>query len=153
MIGMRVASVYIDTSALLKCYLTEKNSNEVEDFLAIRFVENNANLVISTLSKLEWQCAMRRRMRAKEINAQYKQLALEAFNNQLASSYYQVLRVENAIYDKAFDLIERVTSALRTLDAVHLAIAQAAGIGEIITADKVMADAARELGFTVQYFE
>ena len=150
---MRVAKVYIDTSALLKCYITEKNSNEVEDFLATRFIENNTNLVISTLSKLEWQCAMRRRMRAKEINAQYKQLAVDSFNNQLVSRYYQVLRVENVLYDRAFDLIERVKPALRTLDAIHLAIAQAASISEIVTADKIMAEAARELSFSVQYFE
>lgn len=150
---MRVASLYIDTSALIKCYLTEKNSNEVEAFLASRFIENNKHLVISALSKLEWHCALRRRFRANEINAHYKQLAVEAFNHQLTSQYYQVLRVENAFYDKALDLIERVTPALRTLDALHLVIAQAANISQIITADKVMAQAAKELNFTVQYFE
>ena len=145
--------VYIDTSALLKCYLTEKNSNEVENFLTTRFVENNTNLMLSSLSKLEMHCALRRRTRAGEITTQYKQLAVDAFNQQLVSSYYQVLRIETIFYEKASDLIDEVTPALRTLDALHLAVAQASNINELVTADKVMAIAAKELNFIVHYFE
>ena len=146
------AQVYIDTSALLKCYVTETNSNEVEDFLTGRFLKNTANLVISSLSKLEWQCAMSRRERALEITAEYKQLAQVAFNNQLYTGYYQVLYVENTIYEQALKLIDTVTPALRSLDALHLAVAQSANLHEIVTADKAMAAAAKELGFTVHQF-
>ena len=63
-----------------------------------------------------------------------------------------MLRVENALYDKALRLIEGVTPALRTLDALHLALVQAVDLNEIVTADKVMSDAAHELGLTVHYF-
>jgi uncharacterized protein len=152
-IEMRAARLYVDTSALLKCYLAEKNSDEVESFLASRFVNNTSNLVLSSLSSLEWHCAMRRRERNGEIDARYRLLAEDAFRERLASGYYEVLRVENALYEKAYQLIEGVTSALRTLDALHLAAAQAGGLGEIVTADQVMAEAAEELGLKAHYFK
>ena len=125
----------------------------MENFLTTRFVENNTNLMLSSLSKLEMHCALRRRTRAGEITTQYKQLAVDAFNQQLVSSYYQVLRIETIFYEKASDLIDEVTPALRTLDALHLAVAQASNINELVTADKVMAIAAKELNFIVHYFE
>jgi uncharacterized protein len=146
------SAVYLDTSALLKCYVTEINSDEVEVFLTGRFLENNANLVISTLSKLEWQCAMLRRERALEITSEHKRLAQAAFTNQLYIAYYHVVEVENTHYDQALKLIETVTPALRSLDALHLAVARSASVHEIVTADKVMALAAKELGFIVHQF-
>lgn len=149
---MRAAKFYVDTSALLKCYLAEKNSDVVESFLASRFSGNSSHLVLSSLSKLEWHCAMRRRERNGEIDADYRQLAQEAFFERLESGYYEVLRVENALYEKALRMIDGVRAPLRTLDALHLAVAQAANLSEIVTADKVMADAAEELGLVVHYF-
>jgi len=41
---------------------------------------------------------------------------------------------------------------LRTLDALHLAIAQSIGAGVLATADLGMARAAEDLGFTVATF-
>lgn len=42
--------------------------------------------------------------------------------------------------------------ALRTLDALHLAIAQHHGLLLIATADKLFADAAEAMGFKVDFF-
>lgn len=42
--------------------------------------------------------------------------------------------------------------SLRTLDALHLAIVEAAGFEVVATADRVMANAAEALGMKVQGF-
>lgn len=147
------ARLYVDTSALLKCYVAEKNSDEVEAFLATYARANRSNLVLSSLTKLEWHCAMGRRERAGEIDLSYHQLARKAFVERWDSGYYDVLRVENALYDKALSLIASVTPALRALDALHLTVAITANVKEMVTADKVMAERARELQLNVHYFK
>jgi predicted nucleic acid-binding protein len=42
--------------------------------------------------------------------------------------------------------------ALRTLDALHLAIAQSYQVQHIATADRLFAKAAQQLGFKVAFF-
>jgi predicted nucleic acid-binding protein len=96
---------------------------------------------------------MGRRERAGEIDLSYHQLARKAFVERWDSGYYDVLRVENALYDKALSLIASVTPALRALDALHLTVAIAANVKEMVTADKVMAERARELQLNVHYFK
>ncbi len=57
---MPVTEVYLDTSALIKLYVPEAFSTEVE-----RLVADVDVLVISRLTvMLEWHCAMSRRLRA-----------------------------------------------------------------------------------------
>lgn len=50
-------------------------------------------------------------------------------------------------------LLDRLSDhSLRTLDALHLAIVEAAGFEVIATADRIMASAAEALGVKVQGF-
>jgi uncharacterized protein len=149
---MAEIKLYIDTSALLKCYVAEKNSDKVENFLASRFDGTKSCLVLSSLSTLEWHCAMRRRERAGDFDASYRLIATAAFQDRIAAGYYEMLRLENALYGKALALLEKIDSPLRSLDAMHLAIAHSAGIAELVTADKVMAGAAKELGLKTHFF-
>lgn len=150
---MRVTKIYIDTSALAKCYFLEKNSQEVESFLSEKFQQNAKSLVISSLSKLELDCAINRKLRSKLIDESYQQRVIDLFAQHIELAFYSALRVDDACYEQAKKLIAQTQYPLRSLDALHLAIARHANIAELITADKVMADAARELSFTVHYFE
>ncbi len=144
--------LYVDTSALLKCYVAEKNSDEVERFLASRFSNSRSNLVLSGLSKIEWHCAMRRRERAGDFDVSYRKIASAAFHDRLATGYYEMLRVENALLEQALDLIDKTIAPLRTLDALHLAVVKSASIGELVTADTAMAVVAAELDLKVHLF-
>jgi predicted nucleic acid-binding protein len=150
---MRVTKIYIDTSALAKCYFLEKNSQEVESFLSAKFQQNAKSLVISSLSKLEMDCAINRKLRARLIDESYQQSVINLFAQHVEQAFYTTLRVDDICYEQAKKLIAQTQYPLRSLDALHLAIARHANIAELITADKVMADTARELNFTVHYFE
>ena len=57
-----MAEAYLDTSVLIKLYVAETFSTEVE-----RFVGETDGIVISRLSTLEWHCAMARRARTGQI--------------------------------------------------------------------------------------
>ena len=150
---MRVTKVYIDTSALAKCYLLEKNSQEVESFLSEKFQQDAKSLVISSLSKLELDCAINRKLRSNLIDEPYKQSVIDLFAQHIELAFYNSLRVDEACYELARRLIGHISYPLRSLDALHLAIARHANISELITADKVMAESAKTLNFSVQYFE
>lgn len=150
---MRVTKVYIDTSALAKCYLLEKNSQEVESFLGAKFQQNTKSLVISSLSKLELDCAINRKLRAKLIDESYQRSVIDLFAQHVEQAFYTALRVDDVSYELARKLMAHVPHPLRSLDALHLAIARHANIAELVTSDKVMAESAKSLNFSVQYFE
>ena len=58
-----------------------------------------------------------------------------------------------AMVDGAVNLMAQLpTVALRTLDALHLAAAQQLGAERIATADRIMRDAAAELGIATANF-
>ena len=109
--------------------------------------------LISSLSILEWHCAMNRRLRNGTIDETYHQLARAEFARHLASGAYRVHALHEGLYAQATYLLASVTPlALRTLDALHLAAAQSAKVGTIATADKIMAQAATQLGINTTTF-
>lgn len=76
-----------------------------------------------------------------------------AFLGDIAQGWLQLYPVEDARFDEAANLIARYPEhPLRTLDALHLAIALQAQADEVATADSVMADAAASLGLAVARF-
>jgi hypothetical protein len=61
---MSAAEPHLDTSALAKRYLDEAGSSAVDDFLGRR-----PRALISRLGVVELRCLLRRRRRAREIDA------------------------------------------------------------------------------------
>src|SRR3569833_3318950 len=81
---MRVAEAYLDTSALIKLYVAEAFSTEVEQFVVAA-----DGSVSSRLSMLEWHCAMARRLRTGQITKDYMNLARTEFTRHLAEGYFR----------------------------------------------------------------
>ena len=147
-IGMRVTEVYLDTSALIKLYVAEAFSNEVE-----RLVAEVDGLVISRLSMLEWHCAMSRRLRTGHISEDYLNLARTEFTRHLAEGYFRIVSFDDTLLIDALRVLDSVKPVpLRTLDAIHLTAARNAGVARIATADRVMADAANQLNLAADSF-
>ncbi len=145
---MPATDCYVDTSALIKLYVAEPLSEEVE-----KFIDTLNQPLISSLSILEWHCAMNRRLRTGAFDDAYHQMALSEFARHLASGAYRVHALHEGLYAQATYLLASVTPlALRTLDALHLAAAQSAHASTIATADKIMAQAATQLGLDTTTF-
>jgi uncharacterized protein len=143
-----VTEVYLDTSALVKLYVPEAFSTEVENFVA-----QADSLVISRLSVLEWHCAMTRRLRTGTISENYLNTARAEFTRHLAEDYFRIVPFDDSLMIDALQVLDDAKPVpLRTLDALHLTAARRAKVTLLATADRVMADAASKLNVETTYF-
>jgi predicted nucleic acid-binding protein len=142
-----VSPPYLDTSALAKWYLNEPFSEEVELYIA-----GQSHLLISSLTIVEMRSLLLRRRRAGELDAALVERVWATFREDQAAGGLTVLELGEEHLQAATRLLDRVEAPLRTLDAMHLALAESAGTRECATADRVLAAGARELGFEVATF-
>jgi predicted nucleic acid-binding protein len=145
---MPAAEPYVDTSALAKRYIDEAGSDEFDAFLARR-----PRVRISRLAVVEFRCLLQRRWRVREIDAAYEQAALADFAADVGCGYFEIEPLVDRHAIAACQLIDRLAGhPLRTLDALHLAIAQTVGSSVLATADRDMVRAAQALGFATVTF-
>jgi len=141
-------SAYVDTSALAKCFLREERSIDVIDW-----ADTQEDRTTSALTLLEFRCLLARRRRTGQIDAAMERRVLVEFDSYMRSGVWRVHATAQADFSYARDLIDLVPKLpLRALDAVHLAAARALDVSIFATADRVQADAAEALGFTVIRF-
>jgi predicted nucleic acid-binding protein len=143
------AAAYVDTSALAKWYLNEPRS---DDFAA--WITGQRAVAVSRLTVVEFRCLLARRRRAREIAARMERRIVAAFDDDVRQGFVDV----HPLYDRhAIAAMEIMTSLprhpLRTLDALHLAIARETGAPALATADRIMAAAARSLKMEVVRFD
>jgi len=139
---------YLDTSALAKWYLNEPGS---DDFVS--YLQGLDVAVVSSLTRTEVRSMLARRRRMGELSHELESVVYAAFLNDIAQGWLQLYPVEDARFDEAANLIARYPEhPLRTLDALHLAIALQAQADALATADSVVADTAASLDFEVVRF-
>ena len=140
---------YLDTSALAKWYLNEARSDEFE-----AFIQGQQTAAISRLTVLEFRCLLARRRRSGEIDHRMETRVFSTFENDVRGGFLTVHPLEDTHALGALDILARLkTHPLRSLDALHLAIARALGISKIATADRVLAEAATALGIETVRFD
>lgn len=131
---------YLDTSVLAALYLPEAASARVQ-----KLVARSPETVISVLSEVELHSAVSRRVRMRELPAADGQKVLAALRVHLEDGVYRLLSIESRDFTLACDWLATFRTPLRTLDALHLAIAFSHGL-ELVTADKDLAEAAKGMG-------
>lgn len=141
-------SAYIDTSTLAKCYIRERRSLEV-----LEWVEQQGGTTTASLTLVEFRCLLARRRRAGQIDQPLERQALSEFDGHIRSGAWRIHPGSFTDFANARDLIDLLpTMPLRALDAIHLAVARHLAVEEFATSDKTQAEAARALGFTVHDF-
>lgn len=139
--------IYADTSALVKRYLDEPFSAEFEALF------QQGEMMISRLTVVELRCALACRRRNREIDATCENRVNAELAADIQDGAVRVSSVDDASFAAAYHLIGRLPHIpLRTLDALHLAIAGQSSATAFATADKSQADAAETLGLTVHRF-
>lgn len=128
-------SVYLDSSALVKLVVREPESDALRRFLRRRATERRFT---SALARVEVVRAV----------AAGGPTAVAHARRQLAR--VDQLTIDRELLDAAAMLAPG--TALRSLDAIHLAAARALGaeLRLVLTYDRRMQDAARALGMTVE---
>jgi predicted nucleic acid-binding protein len=111
-----VSVAYLDTSALVKRYITEIGSGWVRAFLR----EPTTRAFTSLLTIIEGTCTFARRRREGMLSPGDHRHVLDAFDYDLTYRY-NVLQVEPRVIDTARQMAGR--NPLRAYDAVQLATA------------------------------
>ena len=128
---------YVDTSILGAYYCPEPLSSAAED--ALRQFKTP---VISVLSEVEFCSLISKKYRLKELKERQAKEILDLFSNHLAEGFYRRVSLSTEHFLKARLLAASMVSALRTLDALHLAVALAEGL-TLVTADREVARAGK----------
>ena len=141
-------SLYLDTSALVKWYIAESDSDAFDEFIRTR-----AGARISRLTIVELRSALSRRRRNRDISRSVESGAFRLFESHVRDGLFDVLAMEDAHFSGALEIMETLHRIpLRTLDALHLAVARAHNIEAVATADGLMARAAKALRFETFVF-
>ena len=130
-------SLYVDTSALLKRYIAEDDSESYNAYLAADPVWISARH-----TEIEVRRNLSRLLQGRALSS-----AQEAFRSDWRRTH--IVELDKVLCGLAADIAE-LTGA-RTLDSLHLAAAQRVGAGALpfLTADLRQAQVARDMGFTV----
>jgi uncharacterized protein len=136
--------IYLDTSVLAALYWAEALSDIVEELVLVE-----SELGLSQLVEVELFSALSRRVRMREISQEDATAIVQRFQADLDSNFYTCIAVERIHYNLAREWISRFETPLRTLDALHLAIASQNNI-RLVTADEALAASAGILGVEFQ---
>ena len=133
---------YVDTSAFVKRFLPEARTEDMDELAESK----DYRLAISSLVVTELRSVFKRNQRLGRINDNFVQQATQQLHTEIASGGLRFHAIDAAIFNLAGDLISRLASPLATLDALHLACAQATGADIMVSADLQLLRAATEAG-------
>lgn len=138
-------TLFIDTSALVKLFYEEEESDIVTDLITQK--ENDV-WVLETV-KIEFYCAIFRRFRNNEINEENLNDAISGFEEELTNFNVEILGQATII--KSEDIIKKYgkTEGLRALDALQLGAFSIIADEEwiLVAADERLCEIARKMGF------
>jgi predicted nucleic acid-binding protein len=127
---------------LVAYYCPEPLSEKVETFIT-----GQSKLTISALTEIEMFSALSRKVREKAMDRHDAGRVTAKFIFHLDGHYFTYLPVETHHFRLARDWIGMFKLNLRTLDALHLAIASSEGLS-IVTTDKNLLKSAKGLGLS-----
>jgi len=137
-------SLYLETSCLLKLLLDEPDSPAVETAL-----EGETDIMVSTLAQLEARNVLLAMHRGGELSKREHTTAVRALDQLLAQPPLRPVSVPEDASKLALRQLEAGGPYCRTLDRLHLAIAEALGLQRLMTNDRAQAAAAKALGLEV----
>jgi predicted nucleic acid-binding protein len=139
-------ALYIDSSALAKLYVPEAKSERLDAFLRGRL-----GLMISELAITEVLSAVARRKREGELRPELANEIRDAVLADADSGSFARLHLDPAVHREAERLLLATASSLplRTLDALHLALAFSGAATHVLTFDRRMREAAVQSGLNV----
>lgn len=133
--------IYLDTSFLAPFYIQEATSASVETILLNIPTDK---LAISDWTIVEFTSLLSRRVRMNELNLEQMEAIIHSFKEDTAQSY-TVFTVTTADFILASEFIQQWETGLRAGDALHLAIARNHNIENLLSLDRKLIDAARQL--------
>lgn len=141
-------AIYIDTSALVKRYVSERGSDAFDAF--VQTCEEDC--VISPLVVTELESVLQRLRRESLIDAKFLRRARETFHADVVAALWAVRPFEPSSFERATELIRTLDAPLATLDALHLASALDMHCTAMASGDRRLCLAAERRGLSVHHF-
>ncbi len=130
----------MDTCLLLPLFIEEQGTSIAERVIVEFTKGGELPALISELTCLEFNSVISKYVRTDNISKEDAGKVLEIFNKQCELNFI-VLPIQSSYIKNACSMIAQLTTSLRSLDALHLAIANANNC-LLATADKQLAAAA-----------
>lgn len=121
-------------------YLPESASQRID--AAVRRIRGP---LLSAIVGLEFTSVIARKIRTRELAPRDARDALRDFNADKTAGLYRLAAVLESHYAQAREWIASLEVPLRTLDALHLAVAHSHSV-PLLTADQQLTRAAKKLG-------
>jgi hypothetical protein len=134
---------YLDTSVVVAYYYPEALSLQAQDVL-----RQQAIPALSFLTEVEFASAVAKKVRQDELSRVDGNRILAKFTSHVDAGLYRMITVKKHHWQLAKGWISLMTTPLRTLDALHLAIASSEDL-QLITMDRQLAKAAELLDLDV----
>jgi len=136
---------YIDTSLLVKRYVPELGSDELDQYLC----DTQPLLFASELSRLELASTLARKHREglltrPNLDAMHRQADADFLSGSIS-----IVKLESQVLKRGLELMHTLAQPIATLDAVHLATALLDSADLFMTNDRQLARAALESGLEV----
>jgi uncharacterized protein len=138
--------LYLDTSALMPYYRHEAASSRVQAML----VGQDKPVLISHLTAVEVASTLARWVRMNELTEPQANRIESAFRDDLHSGRFQICPIDAAHYRRASHWISTRKTALRTLDALHLACADSHQ-ATLVSEDETLINAAQFFGIDATF--
>ncbi len=134
--------LYCDTSALLKLYLPEPGSDELNEV-----VEGRRDVLVSDLAVTEFISALARSLRQGSLPREAVRRLQHAILGRLDEGVYHRVELTRDVHRRAEQfLLSLPETPLRAADALHLALAASARAASLASFDARLAAAARAIG-------
>ena len=135
--------VYVDTSALVKFYYPEKDSDRI-DALLLR----SERVFVSRLAVVEFAAALGKKVRMGELKPGEETILWEAFQDDIQGAAMELVDLDERHFTKAAGYIRQFGGRCRikTLDALHLAQAHDLRDCSLLCTDETMLRVAGRLG-------
>ncbi|MGH9366940.1 MAG: type II toxin-antitoxin system VapC family toxin [Thermoanaerobaculia bacterium] len=137
--------IYLETSVLVAYYCPEPLSRRAE-----RLIRVHSRPAVCDLTEVELRSALSRKVRLGELQATSATQIASRFSSHLEEGLYTRVPLQRRHYEMAIEWLGRLTLALRTLDALHLAVAASEGF-RLATADAALARSAKALGIDTHW--
>ena len=137
-------SLYIDTSALLKLFFVEPESER-----AVLMIMAESHVTVSSLAQLEALVQVRRRLASGLIKAETATRLELQVESRLRLAPFHMRKCSGELIEAARKQAVSSSTYCSTLDRLHLAAMEVFGLRRLLTNDDAQAAAARALGYEV----
>lgn len=141
-----MSSIFVDTSALVKFYYPEQDSDKIEALLL-----HAERIYITNLTIVEMASALSKKVRMGDIKKVQETVLWNTFLDDLQTGQVEVVALNDRDYLKAADLIRDLGGryGIKTLDSLQLSAAHSLHHAEFLCSDKTLAKVAVKIGIKV----